>query len=78
MGRLSRYGCRTGRRMGRHNVEPDKTPSEIMPTEPYLLGSHAGCAGFWVSGPSDVIEASGAPKEWDWGYNRMSTVNGLS
>ena len=60
-----------------NNVEPDKTPSEIMPTEPYLLGSHAGCAGFWVSGPSDVIEASGAPKEWDWGYNRMSTVNGL-
>jgi adenylylsulfate reductase subunit A len=59
------------------NIEPDKTPSEIMPTEPYLLGSHAGCAGFWTSGPSDVIEATGAPKEWDWGYNRMSTVSGL-
>ncbi|NOY39835.1 MAG: adenylyl-sulfate reductase subunit alpha [Nitrospirae bacterium] len=55
------------------NVEPDKTPSEIMPTEPYLLGSHAGCAGFWVSGPDDL----GAPAEWNWGYNRMSTVNGL-
>jgi len=55
------------------NVEPDKTPSEIMPTEPYLLGSHAGCAGFWVSGPSDL----GAPAEWNWGYNRMSTVDGL-
>ena len=41
------------------------------------MGSHAGCAGFWSSGPSDVIEATGAPKEWDWGYNRMSTVNGL-
>ncbi len=59
------------------NIEPDKAPSEIMPTEPYLLGSHAGCAGFWCSGPTDVIEATGAPKEWDWGYNRMSTVNGL-
>lgn len=56
-----------------NNVEPDKAPSEIMPTEPYLLGSHAGCAGFWVSGPDDL----GAPKEWNWGYNRMSTVTGL-
>jgi adenylylsulfate reductase subunit A len=55
------------------NVEPDKVPSEIMPTEPYLLGSHAGCAGFWCSGPDDL----GAPKEWNWGYNRMSTVPGL-
>jgi adenylylsulfate reductase subunit A len=55
------------------NIEPDKTPSEIMPTEPYLLGSHAGCAGFWCSGPDDL----GAPKEWNWGYNRMSTVPGL-
>jgi adenylylsulfate reductase subunit A len=55
------------------NIEPDQTPSEIMPTEPYLLGSHAGCAGFWCSGPDDL----GAPKEWNWGYNRMSTVMGL-
>jgi adenylylsulfate reductase subunit A len=56
------------------NIEPDKVPSEIMPTEPYLLGSHAGCAGFWVSGPGDI---AGAPAEWSWGYNRMSTVPGL-
>jgi adenylylsulfate reductase, subunit A len=56
------------------NIEPDKTPSEVMPTEPYLLGSHAGCAGIWVSGPSDL---PGVPKEWNWGYNRMTTVNGL-
>jgi adenylylsulfate reductase subunit A len=56
------------------NIEPDKVPSEIMPTEPYLLGSHAGCAGFWVSGPGDI---AGAPAEWAWGYNRMSTVPGL-
>ena len=33
------------------NIEPDKVPSEIMPTEPYLLGSHAGCAGFWCQRP---------------------------
>lgn len=57
-----------------NNVEPDKVPSEIMPTEPYLLGSHAGCAGFWVSGPGDI---PGTPPEWSWGYNRMSTVPGL-
>jgi adenylylsulfate reductase subunit A len=56
------------------NVEPDKVPSEIMPTEPYLLGSHAGCAGFWCSGPGDV---PGAPAEWSWGYNRMSTIKGM-
>ncbi len=56
------------------NIEPDKHPSEIMPTEPYLLGSHAGCAGFWCSGPGDI---PGTPAEWHWGYNRMSTVTGL-
>jgi len=56
------------------NIEPDKSPSEIMPTEPYLLGSHAGCAGIWVSGPTDI---PGTPKEWNWGYNRMTTVKGL-
>ncbi len=55
------------------DIEPDQKPSEIMPTEPYLLGSHAGCAGFWVSGPDDL----GAPDDWSWGYNRMSTVTGL-
>jgi len=56
------------------NIEPDKEPSEIMPTEPYLLGSHAGCAGFWCSGPGDV---PGNPDHYHWGYNRMSTVKGL-
>ncbi len=56
------------------NIEPDKRPSEIMPTEPYLLGSHAGCAGIWVSGPTDI---PGTPREWNWGYNRMTTVKGL-
>jgi adenylylsulfate reductase subunit A len=57
-----------------NNIEPDKVPSEIMPTEPYLLGSHAGCAGFWVSGPGDI---PGTPEHYSWGYNRMSTVPGL-
>ncbi|MBI3937780.1 MAG: adenylyl-sulfate reductase subunit alpha [Betaproteobacteria bacterium] len=56
------------------NIEPDKEPSEVIPSEPYLLGSHAGCAGIWVSGPTDI---PGTPKEWSWGYNRMTTVKGL-
>ncbi len=55
------------------NIEPEKVPSELMPTEPYLLGSHAGCAGIWVSGPTDL----GAPAEWSWGYRSMTTVKGL-
>jgi adenylylsulfate reductase, subunit A len=56
------------------NIEPDKTMSEIIPTEPYLLGSHSGCAGLWVSGPTDL---PGTPKEWSWGYRSMTTVKGL-
>ncbi|HQU17079.1 MAG: adenylyl-sulfate reductase subunit alpha [Chromatiales bacterium 21-64-14] len=56
------------------NIEPDKEMSELMPTEPYLLGSHAGCAGIWVSGPSDL---PGVPKDWSWGYRGMTTVKGL-
>ena len=55
------------------NIEPEKTPSELMPTEPYLLGSHSGCCGIWVSGPTDL----GAPKEWSWGYRSMTTISGL-
>lgn len=57
------------------NIEPDKKPSEIIPSEPYLLGSHAGCAGLWVSGPAKGY--LGAPDDWFWGYNRMTTVTGL-
>ena len=54
------------------NIRPEQTSSELIPTEPYLLGSHSGCCGIWVSGPEDI-----APSEWQWGYNRMTTVNGL-
>jgi len=55
-----------------NNMAPEKVPSELMPAEPYMLGSHAGCAGLWVSGPGDF-----GPKEYFWGYNRMTTVKGL-
>jgi adenylylsulfate reductase subunit A len=55
-----------------NNMAPEKVPSELMPAEPYMLGSHAGCAGLWVSGPGDF-----GPEEYHWGYNRMTTVKGL-
>ena len=55
------------------NIRPEETVSELMPTEPYLLGSHSGCCGIWVSGPDDL----NSPDEWKWGYNRMTTVKGL-
>src|SRR3990172_10703836 len=54
------------------NIDPAKTPSEMILTEPYLMGSHASGCGAWVSGPEDV-----APKDYFWGYNRMTTVKGL-
>jgi adenylylsulfate reductase subunit A len=60
------------------DTEPEKKNSEIMPTEPYLLGSHSGCCGLWVSGPNE----DWVPEAYKWGdagkiYNRMTTVKGL-
>ncbi len=60
------------------NTEPEKKNSEIMPTEPYLLGSHSGCCGIWTSGPDEAW----VPASYKWGdagkvYNRMTTVVGL-
>ena len=60
------------------DCEPEKKNSEVMPTEPYLLGSHSGCCGLWTSGPNyDWV-----PDSYKWGdkgkvYNRMTTVTGL-
>ena len=54
------------------NIAPEQMPSEITLAEPYIMGSHSGCAGMWVSGPEDL-----APGEYYWGYNRMTTVKGL-
>jgi adenylylsulfate reductase subunit A len=71
------------------NIEPEKKNSELIPAEPYLLGSHAGCSGIWVSGPTDVGAPTGEahpeadnipahlPKGWSWGYRGMTTVAGL-
>ncbi|MFW5906556.1 MAG: adenylylsulfate reductase subunit alpha, partial [Desulfobia sp.] len=62
------------------DVEPEKKGSEIMPTEPYLLGSHSGCCGIWTSGPDeDWVPGGGSTRshQYKWGYNRMTTVDGL-
>jgi adenylylsulfate reductase subunit A len=60
------------------NTEPEKKNSEIMPTEPYLLGSHSGCCGLWVSGPDfDWVPESYKIKYNGKVYNRMTTINGL-
>ncbi|MCP5422874.1 MAG: adenylyl-sulfate reductase subunit alpha [Chromatiaceae bacterium] len=71
------------------NIEPEKKNSELMPTEPYLLGSHSGCCGIWASGPTDVGAPTTEehpekdkipghlPEGWNWGYRGMTTVKGL-
>jgi adenylylsulfate reductase, subunit A len=53
-------------------IDPRKEPSELILSEPYVLGSHAVCAGAWASGPGDL-----APSDYGWGYNRMTTIPGL-
>jgi adenylylsulfate reductase, subunit A len=54
------------------NTAPEEKASEIAAAEPYFIGSHSGASGAWVSGPKDI-----APKEYFWGYDNMSTINGL-
>jgi adenylylsulfate reductase subunit A len=54
------------------NIDPKERPSELITSEPYIMGSHATCSGAWASGPEDC-----APQDYQWGYNRMTTVQGL-
>ena len=54
------------------NIDPKHTNPELTTSEPYVMGSHATCSGAWASGPEDY-----APSEYQWGYNRMMTVDGL-
>jgi len=58
------------------DVFPEEAPSEIMPSEPYFIGSHSGASGAWVSGPED-LQTEATKGEYFWGYNRMTTINGL-
>ena len=55
-----------------HNIMPEETPSEISACEPYFISSHSGASGAWVSGPGDL-----APGEHCWGYDNMTSANGL-
>ncbi len=54
------------------NIDPKEKPSELITSEPYVMGSHATCSGAWASGPEDL-----APSDYQWGYNRMMSVEGL-
>jgi adenylylsulfate reductase subunit A len=54
------------------NIAPEEKPSEVVLAEPYIMGSHSGEAGAWVSAPEDV-----APPAYQWGYSKMTTVRGL-
>ncbi len=54
------------------NIDPKERASELTTSEPYVLGSHATCSGAWASGPDDC-----APDDYQWGYNRMTTLEGL-
>lgn len=54
------------------NIDPKHTNPELTTSEPYVMGSHATCSGAWSSGPEDY-----APSAYRWGYNRMTTIEGL-
>ncbi len=54
------------------NIDPKEINPELTTSEPYVMGSHATCSGAWASGPEDY-----APSEYQWGYNRMLTIDGL-
>jgi adenylylsulfate reductase subunit A len=54
------------------DVNPKFENPELTTSEPYVMGSHATGCGAWCSGPEDI-----SPDEYFWGYNRMTTVEGL-
>ena len=54
------------------DVDPKYENPELTTSEPYVMGSHATGCGAWCSGPEDV-----SPPEYFWGYNRMTSVEGL-
>ena len=54
------------------DVNPKYENPELTTSEPYVMGSHATGCGAWCSGPEDI-----SPPEYQWGYNRMTTVEGL-
>jgi len=55
-----------------NDVDPKYENPELTTSEPYVMGSHATGCGAWCSGPEDL-----SPPEYFWGYNRMTTIEGL-
>ena len=56
------------------NIDPkDNESRNLSMSEPYVMGSHATCSGAWASGPEDIRTLD----DYQWGYNRMMTVDGL-
>ncbi len=55
------------------DVDPKYENPELTTSEPYVMGSHATGCGAWCSGP----DADLSPEEYFWGYNRMTTVEGM-
>jgi len=54
------------------DIDPKYINPELTTSEPYVMGSHATGCGAWCSGPEDL-----SPEEYFWGYNRMTSVEGL-
>ncbi len=54
------------------DLDPKYENPELTLSEPYVMGSHATGCGAWCSGPEDI-----SPPEYFWGYNRMTSVEGL-
>ena len=54
------------------DIDPKFINPELTTSEPYVMGSHATACGAWCSGPEDL-----SPEEYFWGYNRMTSVEGL-
>ena len=54
------------------DVDPKNENPELTTSEPYVMGSHATGCGAWCSGPEDL-----SPPEYFWGYNRMTSIEGL-
>ncbi|MBK5282907.1 MAG: adenylylsulfate reductase subunit alpha, partial [Nitrospiraceae bacterium] len=61
-----------GSGVGLAEIDPKHINRELTSSEPYVMGFHATCSGAWASRPADY-----APAEYQWGYNRMMTVDGL-
>ena len=54
------------------NIAPEVTPSEIVLAEPYIMGVALGRGWRLGQRPEDL-----SPPEYFWGYNKMTSIQGL-